>query len=116
LIVLADAANSTTAPQSPGSQPVAPGWTGLVPLLLMMVMVVVLFIGPQRKKAKQQAAMLQALKTGDKIVTTSGIVGTVVSVKEKTAAIRSSETKLEILKSSIVEITERVAESNGGQS
>ena len=51
------------------------------------------------------------VKPGDKVITSGGVIATVVSVKEKSIAIRSAETKLEILKSAITEITERAGES-----
>ncbi len=72
-------------------------------ILLMWLMM----FRPQQKRAKEHAALLQTLKSGDKIVTSSGIVGIVVSVKDKTVSIRSADTKLEVLKSAVTEITER---------
>jgi len=74
-------------------------------ILLMWLMM----FRPQQKRAKEHAALLQTLKSGDKIVTSSGIVGIVVSVKEKTVSIRSADTKLEVLKSAVTEITERAS-------
>ncbi|MEW6305744.1 MAG: preprotein translocase subunit YajC, partial [Verrucomicrobiota bacterium] len=73
-------------------------------------------IRPQQKKAREHADMLSQLKTGDKIVTNGGIVGVVVSVKEKNVSIRSGETKLEVLKSAISEITEKTGAANSSQS
>ena len=67
---------------------------------------------PQQKRAKELEAMLKSLRAGDKIVTASGIVGVVLSLKDKTITIRSSETKLEILKSAVAEVTERSGESS----
>jgi preprotein translocase subunit YajC len=95
-VVLADAA---AAPQP------APGWTMLVPFGLMFIMLYFAVIRPQSKKAKEHALLVQSLKPGDKVVTGSGIVATVVTVKERTATIRSADTKLEILKSAITDIT-----------
>ena len=67
---------------------------------------------PQQKRAKELEAMLKSLRAGDKIVTTSGIVGVVLSLKDKTISIRSSDTKLEILKSAVAEVTERSGETS----
>lgn len=72
-------------------------------ILLMWLMM----FRPQQKRAKEHAALLQTLKAGDKIVTSSGIVGVVVNVKDKTVSVRSADTKLEVLKSAVTEITER---------
>jgi preprotein translocase subunit YajC len=66
-----------------------------------------IMIRPQQKKAKEHAALLQTLKPGDKVVTSGGILGIVVSVKEKSVALRSADTKLEVLKSAVSEIVER---------
>jgi len=67
-------------------------------------------------RAKQLEALLKSIKPGDKISTTSGIVGTVVAVKEKTVSIRSADSKLEILKSAVSEITERAGEPSESKS
>jgi preprotein translocase subunit YajC len=79
-------------------------------LVLMGGMLLVfwfLVIQPQRKRDKALKAMLAALRPGDKIVTSSGIVGVVLSLKDKTVSIRSNDAKLEVLKSAIGEVTER---------
>jgi len=86
---------------------------------LMGVFVVgmwILLIAPQRKKAKELEATLKSLKSGDKVVTNSGILGVVLSIKDKTVSIRSAETKLEILKSSVLEIIERGGEPSESKS
>ena len=74
--------------------------------LIMGFIFYFLIIRPQRSRQKQLDTMLKSLKANDRIVTTSGIIGIVVSVKDKSVSIRSSDTKLEILKSSIAEVTE----------
>lgn len=71
-----------------------------------------LLFRPQQKKAKEHAAMLKAVRAGDKIVTSSGIVAVVVTVKDKTLTIRSADAKLEITKSAIAEIIERSGETS----
>jgi preprotein translocase subunit YajC len=76
-------------------------------LLLMGVMMYFVLFRPQQQRAKQQAKMLAALKPGDKVVTSSGIIGLVITVKDKTVSLRSADTKLEVTKSSVTEILER---------
>ena len=81
-------------------------------LMAMLFVVMYLFlIRPQQKKAKEQAKIIQTIKPGDKIVTSSGIVGVVITVKERTVSIRSADAKLEITKGAVVEITERGGET-----
>jgi len=79
---------------------------------VMVVMFYFVLIRPQQKKAKEHAALLKNVKPGDRILTTSGIVGVVLSVKEKTLTLRSADTKLEITKSALAEITERSGEAS----
>jgi preprotein translocase YajC subunit len=52
------------------------------------------------------------LKSGDKVVTTSGIIATIVTVKEDSISIRSADAKFEITKGAIAEIRERAGESS----
>jgi preprotein translocase subunit YajC len=99
------------APQAQnGQQP--PMWTSLVPLVLLVVVFYFALIRPQQKKQKQHAELLKAVKAGDKILTSSGIVAVVITVKEKTLTVRSADAKFEITKSAVAEITERSGESN----
>ena len=78
----------------------------------MVVVFYFALIRPQQKKAKAQAELLKAVKPGDKIVTTSGILGTVITVKEKAISIRSADSKFEITKSAVAEIIERSGEAS----
>ncbi|MEW6157988.1 MAG: preprotein translocase subunit YajC, partial [Verrucomicrobiota bacterium] len=78
----------------------------------MGVMFYFVLIRPQQKKAKEHAALMQSLKPGDKIVTNGGILGVVIAVKDKTVSIRSADAKLEVLKSSVVDIAERAGGSS----
>lgn len=82
--------------------------------IIMMVFFIVIFyfilIRPQQKKAKDHAALLKTLGHGDKVVTSGGIVGVIVGLKEKTVSVRTADTKIEVLKSAVSEITEK---SNG---
>jgi preprotein translocase subunit YajC len=81
-------------------------------LVIMVVMFYFVLIRPQSKKAKEHAQMLKTVRPGDKIVTNGGIVGVVITVKDKTLSIRSSDAKLEVTKAAVAEISERNGESN----
>lgn len=54
----------------------------------LFIMYWVLIAGPMRKKQKQFQEMMGALKAGDRIVTNSGIFGTVISIGEKIVKVR----------------------------
>lgn len=73
-------------------------------MILLVVVFYFILIRPQSQRAKKQAALIQNLKSGDRVVTTSGIVGVVITVKDKTVSIRSADAKMEVTKSSVVEI------------
>ena len=72
-------------------------------ILLVVVFYFILF-RPQQQRAKQQVKLLEALKSGDKVVTSAGIIGTVVTVKDKTVTLRSADAKFEVTKASVTEI------------
>ena len=98
-------------PVKPGES-APPAWVNMVPLALLVVVFYFALIRPQQKKAKEHAALLKAVRAGDRIVTSSGIVAVVITVKEKTLTVRSADTKLEITKSAIAEITDRSGQSS----
>ena len=51
-----------------------------IPLILIFVIFYFFWIRPQQKKVKEHKAMVEALKRGDKVITSGGIVGTVERV------------------------------------
>ncbi len=76
----------------------------LLPMMLLLVILYFLMIRPQQQRAKQQRKLIEALKSGDKVVTASGIIGVVITVKDKTVSLRSADAKMEVTKSSVTEI------------
>jgi len=99
------------APAEPGQQQSPFAVFGfMVPLLVIMYFVM---IRPQQKKQKEHQEMIKTVKAGDKVVTSGGIVGVVLSVKDKGGVtIRSADAKLEVTRSAIAEITERGGEKS----
>ena len=91
----------------PGADPKGEMFKLIGMVAIMGFMMYLIVIRPQRTRQKQLNALMSNLKAGDKILTSSGIVGVVVGVKEKTVSIRSADSKLEVLKSTISEITEK---------
>jgi preprotein translocase subunit YajC len=106
LMLAADAPSGGQMQQDPRA-----GMLQLVGWMVIMVIVVFLMTGSQRKKQKEHAELLKTLKSGDKVVTSSGILGVVLTVKDKSLTLRSGDTKLELLKSAVSEITERAGAS-----
>jgi len=93
----------------PGTQPNPSGqmFQMLGMVVFFIVVMYFIMIRPQQKKAREHDQLLKSLKPKDKIVTSGGVVGIVVSVGERSITIRSADTKLEVLKSAVTEITER---------
>lgn len=76
-------------------------WGILIPLFLIMYL---MLIRPQRKKQKEHAKLLTELKKGDRVVTNSGMYGTIFAIqdeKNKVVLKITDDIKVEFLKSSI---------------
>jgi preprotein translocase subunit YajC len=82
-----------------------------VPILLIFVIFYLLLILPQQKKQKQHQSMLNALRKGDRIVTTGGMYGTVADVKDNLIVLKiSEEVKIELVKSAVAAVIDRKPE------
>jgi preprotein translocase subunit YajC len=96
------------------------GGAGGASFLLMMVLMIGVFylvlIRPQQTRQKKWQAMLDSIKTGDKVVTTGGLKGTVVALKDDSIHLRvpPDNLRLEVTKASVAQLTtadEEVAKS-----
>jgi preprotein translocase subunit YajC len=91
------------------AQPQAGAQPGPLPMIAFVVMIFGMFyfiiVLPTRRKQKQHTDMLEALKSGDKVVTSGGLYGTVVGVSEAVVQLRIAEqVKVDVAKSSITEL------------
>src|SRR5260370_28510296 len=82
------------------------GFGFLLPMVAVFAIFYFLIIRPQQKKQKQaqadREALLNAVKPGDKVVTSGGIYGTIVAVKENTVQLRIAQSvAVEILRSGV---------------
>ena len=76
-------------------------------IVFMVVIFYVLVLRPQQNQAKKQKELMSQLKKGDKVVTSSGIIGIVTNVTDDVVTIRSGETKLDLQKSAVTQVTAR---------
>ena len=84
----------------------------LVPFVCIGVIFYFLIIRPQSKKAKEQQAMISSLKAGDKVVTTGGIHGILITVKDTTVSVKIADNvKIEVDKAAVVAVGKRAEES-----
>ncbi|HKY71637.1 MAG TPA: preprotein translocase subunit YajC [Nitrospira sp.] len=63
----------------------------LVPFILIFVIFYFMLILPQQKKQKQQKALMDGLKKGDKVITASGIWGTVTNLGKDTVTLQIAD-------------------------
>lgn len=87
---------------SPG-QGQANAWLQMVPLVVIFVIFYFLLIRPARSRQKQIQKMLDSLKSGDKVVTSGGLLGTVVGIDAGIVQLRiSDKVKVDVTRSSII--------------
>jgi preprotein translocase subunit YajC len=62
---------------------------------------------PQQRKQKKWQAMLESLKTGDRVVTSGGLRGTIVALKDDALHLRvpPDNLRVEVTKASITQVT-----------
>ncbi len=105
----------TAAPAAaPGTTPQPGPWSmltsGVGPMVLLFAAMYFLMIAPQRKKQKAHDKMLKELGSGDEIVTTGGIYGTITNVKDDRFVVRIADnTKIEIGKSFVQTVVTKPA-------
>jgi preprotein translocase subunit YajC len=78
-------------------------------LALIFAIFYFLVIRPQRRQQAQHRQLLASLQRGDQIVTTGGVVGEVIHIKDDQVTIRSGESRLVVVRSGIANITNRTA-------
>ena len=78
---------------------------GLLPMLLIIGVFYMLLIRPQQKRQRELQQTIAELKTGDRVVTTGGIIGTITTVRDTSFLIRSADKSiLEIARSAVAGI------------
>ena len=93
----------TLLAQAAPPAPAAPNpLASFVPIILIFVIMYFLLFRPQMKRQKEQQKLIAALKTGDRVVTASGIHGLISNVKERTVILKIADNvKIEVEKSAI---------------
>ena len=79
------------------------GFAQFIPLILIFVIFYFFLIRPQQKRAKDHKAMVAALKRGDKVVTSGGIVGSVERIlgEDKLELLISENVTVQVVQSTI---------------
>ena len=83
------------------------GIGGILPFILIFAVFYFLLIRPQQTRQKKWQTMLSSLKAGDRITTTGGIRGTILSIKDDVIQIRVApdNVRLEVAKGAIASVS-----------
>ena len=88
---------------------------GLAVFVIQIAALIAIFyfmlIRPQRKQQQRHRELLASLQRGDRVVTSGGIVGEVVHLKDDEVTVKSGETRLIVLRANIANIVNRSVES-----
>ncbi len=95
-----------------GEQGGPPGIMGnmMLPLFIVMIVMIVMSFRTSARQKKEAQNLLAKLKKNDKVVTSAGIIGVVVSIKEGEDEVTlrvddSTNTRMRIVRSTIVRVT-----------
>lgn len=81
------------------------GLAQLLPIVLIIAVFYVLLIRPQQKRQRQLQETISSLKTGDRVITTGGIIGVIITIRDTSFLIRTADKSiLEIARSAIADI------------
>ena len=86
------------------------GWTSFVPLILIFVVFYFFLIRPQEKKRKAQQSLVSSAKKGEKVLTNSGLYGTIAKINDSEGTIDleiAPDVTVKLLKTSIADIVDR---------
>ena len=90
------------------------GALGSIPMLLLMFVVFYfMLIRPQQKRAREHQTMLGALKKGDRIVTTGGLIGRISGLSERLVTLEVAEkVRVQVLRSQIQNVEPTSSEAS----
>jgi preprotein translocase subunit YajC len=82
-------------------------WLGIAPLIFIFAIFYFLLILPQQRRQKKWQAMLDQLKTGDKVTTSGGLRGTIMALKDDCVHLRVPPNNIvvEVTKASVQQVT-----------
>lgn len=82
---------------------------GILPLVFIVIIMYYVMLRPQMKRQKEQARLVSALKTGDRVVTSSGIHGLISNVKDSTVIVKVADNvKIEMEKTAVTNVLKTV--------
>jgi preprotein translocase subunit YajC len=92
--------------------PTGGGLLTFLPLIVIMVIFYVMLILPAQRRQKKTTEMLNALKSGDKVLTSGGIYGTIVGLEGEAVQLRiADQVKVKVARSAITGVQSEGKES-----
>ncbi|MEE9369488.1 MAG: preprotein translocase subunit YajC [Pontiella sp.] len=97
----------TIAQAAPAAAPAGSPFQFPIMMVILFAIMYFMMIRPQRRKEKERKAMIASVKTGTRVLLTSGIMGEIINVKESTLIVRIAEnTKVEVVRGAISQVLE----------
>jgi preprotein translocase subunit YajC len=95
------------------STPAASSMLGFLPLLLIIVIFYLLVFMPMQRQRKKQQQMISSLQNGQTVLTSGGIVGTIVTVNDDTLIlrVRPDNVKLQVSRGSVTGLVQEEKKS-----
>ena len=75
-----------------------------LPFILVLAVMYFMLIMPQKKRDKRMEEMRSGIEIGDGVVTTGGVVGRVISLKEDTIVVESASSRIRFKRTSVIEV------------
>jgi preprotein translocase subunit YajC len=100
--------SSSAYAQTAGGAGGAAAYAQFLPLLALLAIFYFFLIRPQQKRAKEQRAMIDAVKRGDTVVTSGGMIGKVTKVEETEVEVElAPNVKVKVIKSTLADVRNR---------
>jgi len=98
----------TIAQAAPAAAPAGSPFQFPIMMVILFAIMYFMMIRPQRRREKERKEMIASVKTGSRVLLTSGIIGEITNVKESTLVVRIAEnTKVEVVRGAVSQVLEK---------
>ena len=98
-------AAATTAPATAQAQPAGGGLMGMLPIFIIFGLMIFFMMRSQKKQQQKREQMISQIAKGTKVILSSGFLGTIVEVREKTFLVEiANGVRVEVVQAGIGDI------------